>query len=219
MKRIAVILALAFLCAVPAAADSVTPTITELGLGYSTNSATVNWTIQVPELFNPFGVRHDFDGSGTSATPVITCAAPCTYGSTFTFDLLVSGLSIKSVLYNSVFYPTVYLSGVLSLDAKSFVLVQGNLNVAVPVQMTGTFVGCADPACKIQLFPMNINIPGTAFISLFVDQSGQIDVDSAYFYAPEPPSAVLLGSGCLMIGGIVCLARRRHLRYNAAAFA
>ena len=195
---------------IPASAGSVD--ITEITVSYGGQSS-IAWSVQAPQLSRPFDGLHDFDGSGVAGVPSITCSALCRIGSQLTVDLQISGLTLgtgfsNSILFNSVLYPTIYLSGTLDVATKSFVWGQ----FQVPVQMTGTFMACADPACQAPLFPMNLNILGTAYMDISVNQSNQPVLNDALFTAPEPGSAALMFSGCLVISGLVRASKKPSRR-------
>jgi len=211
MKKISIILFLILFFAAPALADSVV-TVTEIAVDYSTNRSTVNWSIQAPELFSPFfpkNARHDFNGFGTSAVPQIVCQSPCNPGSTLAFNLMVSGLQLEQVRFQGVNYPTIYLSGVLNLDTKSFVLQPGVLNYQVSAKIFGNLTGCSDPDCKDPLFPMVIALRGgTAVLTLNPNSSGGFDVSHAYFFVPEPASVAMFGTGSLLVLALFYKSRR-----------
>jgi len=209
------LLLLAAVCASVVSVSASTVDITEMNVSYSPPSS-IGWSVQAPQLSRPFDNLHDFDGAGIVSGLSITCSAPCGVGSHVTVDLQVSGLTLgtgfsNSIVFNGVVYPTVYLSGTLDLTTKSFVLLQnpGFGGYTAPVLMTGTFTACADPACATQLFPMSVNLLGTAYMSLSINSSGQPVLDDARFMAPEPASAALMFSGCLLIAGFVYASRKQ----------
>jgi hypothetical protein len=134
-------------------------------------------------------------------------------GSHLTVDLQVSGLTLgtgfsNSILFNNVLYQTVYLSGTMDLATRSFIWGQ----YQVPVLMTGTFMACADAACQTPLFPMSLNLLGTAYMDITLNQSGQPVLNDARFTAAEPGSAALMFSGCLLIASLVCTSKKRSRR-------
>jgi len=206
MTRIAIGLALTLTCSVSALANSTTVGVTELGLGYSVDGNTpVRWNIQAPLLFAPFPPNfHDFFGTGSTAVPQVICQAPCTFGDVLTFNLMVSGLQLRNVVYQHFYYKTVYLSGVLNLDTKPFIIGQ----LGSPVHIFGDFIVCSDPACNNEIFPMSINLFGRGRLFLSCSPGQSCSVIGAFFTAPEPASIVLFITGCILIAGTLHRTRK-----------
>ena len=207
------LMAAIFAGVMPASAGSVD--VTEITVMVFTGQSTIGWDVQAPQLSRPFPFDsyHNFFGSGIAGVPSITCSAPCGAGSHLTVDLEISGLTLgtgfaNSIFFDNVLYPTVYLSGTLDIATRPFVWGQSQ----VPVEMSGMFTACADPACQTPLFPMTVDLLGLAYMNITLDQSGQPVLNYALFAAPEPGSAGLMFSGCLLIAGLVCVSKKQSRR-------
>lgn len=188
MKRILVI-GLFLLCSVPGFADGFQ--ITQMGAGFG-NGATppFEWFVRIPALVNPNSFQvHHFGGIGTTATATLTCAASCGPTDALSFNLMLSGLQINGVQFGSTFYPVIYFSGLLTLDATRHLH-------SFPFHMSGTLQGCSDPQCNVVLFPISVDLHGSVTgYRITQDASGKFILAGAGFQAPEPSSLALMATG------------------------
>src|SRR5262249_16268449 len=119
------------------------------------------------------------------------------------FNLTISGLQINKVQFNGTFYPVIYFSGILNLDATR----RPN---SFPFHLSGTLTGCNDPQCSVVLFPISVDLRGSV-TSYRITQtdSGIFILPSAGFQAPEPSTLALVGTG---LAGFVSRMTKRNLR-------
>jgi hypothetical protein len=184
MKRILAICLFLF-CSIGAFADGFQ--ITQMSASFA--GSDFRWSVRIPALIHPQSFQKHHFGGGGMATSSLMCPAPCGPNDPLSFNLTLSGLQINKVQFSGTFYPVVYFSGILNLDAirrpNSF-----------PFHLFGTLTGCSDPQCSVVLFPISVDLRGSVTsYGIRQTDSGSFILASASFLAPEPSTLVLMGTG------------------------
>jgi hypothetical protein len=196
MKRMLAVCLFLF-CSVGAFADGFQ--ITQMGASYG--GGNFSWFVRIPALIHPNSFQKHHFGGGGMATSSLICAAPCGPNEPLSFSLTLSDLQINKVQFSGTFYPVVYFSGILNLDATR----RPN---SFPFHLFGTLTGCADPQCSVVLFPISVDLRGSVTgYRITQTDSGSFILASAGFQAPEPSTLALVGTG---LAGFVSRLRKMN---------
>jgi hypothetical protein len=179
---------------------------------WEASSNSGGWSMRIPDLPYYLGVpgftpHYRYPTAFSTANMSVTCSSVCAIGKTFSFDLTMSNFTLTG--HAPYLYPdTTMFVGTLTLLSKPILLQASNGTALAHFTMTGDLLGCPDVTCSNPEFSLTVNLHGPLAVA-YTLSGGQVSIGEIGYYAPEPSSIALLGTGAVLLFGKVRKSVRR----------